>query len=274
MSSSVQLCVAVSDEILGESAPVPFQGGLTDAFTRAAAFGFDAVEIHIRNPDSIDTVELAAGAERVGISIAAIGTGLEHTLNGYNLSSPDDALRKKSAQRFRRHIDLGARFGATVFVGLCRGAAPDSISIDEYLDRFGVELAPLASYADQMGATLSLEPIAGYMTNLLTTTRDTLAFLERPGLESVLLLMDTHHMFFEDGDLEQTFMLCKNRIGHLHISDSDRKYPGSGEIDYGIVGNSLKEIGYDRTVSLEILPSPDGDTAARLGLEWMQGVWR
>ena len=273
MKTEVRFSLAVSEEILGDSAPVLLQGGLSKAFVSAAHLGFDAVEIHIRNPDTFDADKLADEAYRSHIAVSAIGTGLEHTLNGYDLAADDEDLRQETADRFREYIDLGARLDATVFVGLCRGKAPDAEEVPRYLDRFASELVPLASYAEAAGATLSLEPIARYMTNLLTTTRETLEFLERPGLESVLLLMDTHHMILEDDDMHAAFLSCEGRIGHVHISDSDRKYPGSGEIDFAMVGEVLKQIGYDQAVSLEILPLPDGEAAAGIGLKWMQSVW-
>jgi sugar phosphate isomerase/epimerase len=273
VSRPVRYGLAVSEEELGADAPVLIQGGLENAFRRAAAWGFETVEIHIRNPLTLDAGAVADAAVDAGVGISAVGTGLEYSLNNLNLTSPDVDVRRKTSVRFREHIDLASRFDATVFVGLCRGTAPDSVQRDEYLDRFAGELVPLAEYAQRREVVLSLEPIAAYMTSLLNTTQETLAFLSRPGLETIMLLMDTHHMFIEDGDMDQTFDRCKDRIAHLHISDSDRRFGVSGEIDYAAVGASLKRIGYDRSVSLEILPDPDGETAALKGLSWMREVW-
>ncbi len=273
MSRSVRYGLAVSEEHLGAAAPVLIQGGLGAAFRCAAAWGFETVEIHIRNPGKFDARTIAGAARSAGIEISAVGTGLEYSLNGLNLTSPDRKVRKRTSERFHEHIDLASEFGATVFVGLCRGTAPETDRREEYLDRFEKELVPLAVYASRRGVVLSLEPIAAYMTNLLNTTAETLSFLERPGLERVMLLLDTHHMFIEDGDMDETFALCGGRIAHLHISDSDRKFGVAGEINYDAVGASLKRIGYAKSVSLEVLPDPDGETAARKGLEWMRGVF-
>jgi sugar phosphate isomerase/epimerase len=246
---------------------------LTAAIERAAVFGFESVEIHIRNPLQIDGDELRRAADRTGITVAAVGTGLENSLNGLSLTSPESALRRRTIERFREHIDLAGLFGATVFVGLCRDSAPSTSERSAYLDRLADAVRELAPYARERNATLSVEPITTSMTNLLNSTEETLEFLERPGLESVLLLMDTHHMYFEDGDIRQTFERCLGRIAHIHISDSNRRYPGSGEIDYDEVGESITAIGYEGSVSLEIEPFPDSETAAEKGLEWMRNVW-
>ena len=157
-----------------------------------------------------------------------------------------------------------------VFLGLCRGKAPDYATCDRYLDRLASELVPLAEYALTKDVILAFEPIVFYLTNLLNKTEETLEFLERPGLESIQLLLDTHHMFIEDENMEKAFRMCKGRIAHVHISDSNRKYPGCGNVDYRMVGRTLRDIGYNRTVSLEILPYPSGDKAALKGLEAMK----
>jgi sugar phosphate isomerase/epimerase len=85
--------------------------------------------------------------------------------------------------------------------------------------------------------------------------------------------MDTYHMYYEDENIIEAFRKSSGRIEHVHISDSDRKFPGSGKIDFSAVGDCLLEMGYDKAVSLEIPPDPDGRTAASMGLDWMKRTW-
>ena len=273
MSRTVQFCVAISEEELGSSAPVPIQGGLIKGLKLASELGFTSVEIHIRNPRQLNADALAEMTGRIGISIAAVGTGLENSLNGLSLTSPDVQIRRLTIDRYHEHIDLASRFGATVFVGLCRGSAPAEALRGEYLNRLTSELIPLAEYAGKKNVTLSLEPVVSSMTNLLNTTAETLEYLDRLDLKQVKLLLDTYHMYYEDPDIVEAFRMCKGRIEHIHISDSDRKYPGSGKVDFAAVGAWLVETGYDKAVSLEILPEPDGITAASTGLGWMRSIW-
>lgn len=273
MTDRPLFCLAISEEVLGGSAPVLFQGGIERGIERAAGIGFDAVEIHIRNPSNIDFDSVQRASERHNVRIAAVGTGLEASLNGLLLTSEDPGIRLQTASRFRQHIDVAARFNATVFVGLCRGTAPDPSQRGMFLDRLAEALAPLAEHAHSRNVVLSLEPIAAYMTNLLNSTSETLQFLERPGLESVQLLLDTHHMFHEHENIPAVLRESRNRIAHLHISDSDRRYPGSGEINFDEVGAVLREIRYNCAISLETLPEPDGERAARIGKAWMVGAF-
>ncbi len=262
--------VAISEEILGDSSPVLFQGGLEAAMERAASMGFDNVEMHIRNPGSLNPAKLLEISVKTGIGVSAIGTGLEYSKNGLCFTASDEEVRKKTVLRFMEHIDFAANFGAVVFLGMCRGSSPDFASRQSYIDVLAGELVPVVEYAAARNVELVFEPIVFYLTNLLNTTQEVLEFLESPGLGSVRLLLDTHHMFIEDSDMFDSFRKCKGRISHIHISDSNRRYPGSGNIDYRTVGETLREIGYDRTASLEVLPYPDGITAASEGLAYMK----
>jgi len=273
MVRNVRYSLTVSQERLGDGAPVPLQGGILPAMERAAALGYDSVELHIRDPRSLDAERIAQTAERLGITVSAIATGLEYSLNGLTMTSPDPAVRHSMRARYREHIDLAARLRAVVFLGMCRGNASAFTDIPALIDLFADEIAPIAQYAREQSVTLALEPIAFYLTRLLNTTKETLGFLQRPGMQDIGLLLDTHHMFIEDPDIAEAFVSCRGRIAHVHISDSNRRYPGAGSVDFAAVGRALIDIGYDRAVSLEALPWPDGETAARRGLAWMRGIW-
>lgn len=266
----VKYSLAISEENLGDYAPVLLQGGIVKSVVRASEIGFDSVELHIRKPESFNAEELLEIACRYNIAISAIGTGLEYSLNGLSLTSRSEQVRNEMAKRLKGHIDIASRLGAVVFLGLCRGKSPSYSTREEYLNRLEKELIPIVSYALKRNVVLALEPIVFYLTNLLNTTEETLEFLDRPGLEPVQLLLDTHHMFIEDNNMYESFRLCRGRIAHIHISDSNRRYPGCGNIDYIKVSKTLSDIGYDRTLSLEVLPYPSGDQAAVRGYKAMK----
>ena len=274
----VRFGVTVSEEPLGERAPVLFQGGIERALARVAAVGYDAVELHIRNPGSLNAAAIAAAAGDAGLIVDAIGTGLEYTMNGYSLTSDDPHLVRAMSDRLREHIDLAAALARgdaapVVFVGLCRGTAPAYALREEYLDRFYRALVPIVEHAVSARVKLVLEPVAFYFCNLLNTTSETLEFLTRPGLEPVDLLLDTHHMHIEDPDVGDAFRASAGRVSYIHVSDSNRQSLGSGSIDFAAVAAAVAGIGYHGTVSVEVLPYPDGPTAATRSLAELRRVF-
>jgi sugar phosphate isomerase/epimerase len=273
VNRKVSFGVAISQEVLGEGALVPLQGGIAEGMAAAAAMGFDCVELHIRNPNEFDPKALARVSAETGVRIAAIGTGLEYGLNGLSLTSDDPDVREKTSRRMREHIDLAAHFGAVVFLALIRGKCGRKALVPEYLDRLERQLAPLAEYAAERRAPIGLEPVAYYYSDLLNTTAETLEFLKRPGLQGIGLLLDTHHIHLEDKDMDASFRSCAGRIVHVHFSDSNRRYPGAGAVDFSRAARALNAIGYAGAVSLEILPAPSGEEAARRGIARMREVW-
>ncbi len=266
----VSFGVAISQEVLGEGAPVPFQLGLVEGIEKAAELGFECVEIHIRNPRDLDVATLERATQASGVRIAAIGTGVEYVRNSLSLTADDPAVRAQAIERMCEHIELAARFDAVVFLGLIRGKCGTRARLPEYLDRLAQSLLPIARLAEEKGVATGLEPVAYYFSDLLNTTDETLSFLERPGLGSIGLLLDTHHIFLEDRSMEESLRKCAGRTTHFHISDSNRRYPGAGNIDFALVARTLTDIGYAGAVSLEILPAPSAEEAARKGIAWMR----
>lgn len=272
-AQGVSFGVAVSEELLGEGAPVPFQGGVLNGMEEAARCGFDTVELHVRDPQTLDAAAIAAHADSLGISVAAVGTGLEHSLNGHCLTADSATARCEARDAMLRHIEFAAHFGAVVFLGLIRGRAATHADIPSTLDLFAEELRPIAEAANKAGVPTGLEPVAYYFSNLLNTTEETVEFARRPGLESVGLLIDTHHIVLEDPSQSQALSLAGGRITHIHASDSNRRYPGAGNVDWNEVARTLTDLGYTGSVSLEVLPIPSGVEAAERGLEHLQATW-
>lgn len=274
MSAGVALGVAISEEVLGEGAPVPFQGGIMECLDRAAELGFEAVELHVRDPHTLDASAIRQRAESLGVRVAAIGTGLEYSRNGLCLTAPDARDRMMARDAMLRHIEFAAEFRAVVFIGLIRGKAGEHRLVPGQLDLFAEELIPLAEAAASAGVPTGLEPVAYYFSDLLNTTGETVEFLQRPGLQSVGLLIDTHHIVLEDPSQTEAFLAGGSRITHVQASDSNRRYPGAGNIDWAEVARALERIDFSGAVALEVLPIPTGELAAARGLQELRRVFR
>jgi len=58
----------------------------------------------------------------------------------------------------------------------------------------------------------------------------------------------------------------------VHVSDSNRRFPGGGNIDFKVVLRELRAIGYSGVVTSECLPWPDAERSARLGLSYLKAL--
>ena len=56
---------------------------------------------------------------------------------------------------------------------------------------------------------------------------------------------------------------------YIHLADSNRLAPGWGHLDFDEVFAALREIRFDGWASIEILPKPDPDTAARQAAQYV-----
>jgi sugar phosphate isomerase/epimerase len=117
-----------------------------------------------------------------------------------------------------------------------------------------------------------LEPLNREETDFIRNVDEGLAFLEKVRHPAVGLLLDTYHVNKEEASSVEAFRtaLAAGKLFHVHLGDSQRKYPGSGSIDFAAIVTVLIEGGYRGYLSAELLPWPDGDTAAQKTLEFMR----
>jgi 5-keto-L-gluconate epimerase len=129
-----------------------------------------------------------------------------------------------------------------------------------------------ARRAAGLGVTLLLEPINRYETNFVNTAAEGIALLEEIGEPSMKLLLDTFHMNIEERTLAGALRAAGDRLGYVHIADSNRRAPGQGHIDFPAVMSALDAIAYRGMLVAEILPLPDDVEAARLTVAFWAGI--
>jgi sugar phosphate isomerase/epimerase len=67
-------------------------------------------------------------------------------------------------------------------------------------------------------------------------------------------------MNIEEKDPAQTIVAAGGRLGHVHLADSNRQYPGQGHINFAALISALRQIGYSAYLSGEMLNYPDPET--------------
>src|SRR5262249_32013255 len=110
---------------------------------------------------------------------------------------------------------------------------------------------------------LLYEPLNRYEANLLNRVDDSLSFLNGLRTKNVKLLCDLFHMNIEEASIADALRRAGRQLGHVHFADSNRHAIGFGHTDVGRVAQALRDAAYEGYVSGEVLPLPDGDTAAQ-----------
>jgi sugar phosphate isomerase/epimerase len=232
------------------------------SFAKAAALGFDAVELFTASVDAFDPGALAALAERHRLAVAAVGTGAGKVLHGLTLTHPDPALRARAVKFIEGMIDFGARLAAPAIIGSMQGKVEEGIERPQALAWLAEGLAALGRRAADRGVRLLIEPLNRYETDILNRLGDAAGLVKSLGVGAVALLADLFHMNIEEITIAGALREAGPLIGHLHFADSHRGPVGTGHTDMEPVVRVLREIGYRGYASAEAFPWPDPDAAA------------
>ena len=247
----------------GAQAPLVLRGEYTDSIRTAAQIGYDAVELHVHNPAEVDVAVVRGACEKVGIGICSIGTGLAFVREGLSLTSRDEQVRRRAIARLKGFIALGAEFGSVVIVGLMKGLVKDSNGSNEYDRHLKEALDECLPLAQDSGVTLVLEAMNRYESDTLNTIEECMRTIERFNSAHLKLHIDTYHMNIEEDQIGRNIIAAGKHIGHVHIADSNRSYPGTGHYDFAETLTALKTSDYQGALAVECLPTPTPDLAAR-----------
>jgi len=251
---------------------VAFKGDFAENVARIAGYGYQGVELAIRDPKLVNPTELQAVVRAHNLQVPAIGTGQAWGEERLSFTSDNPDVRRTAIERIKSHIPLAAEFGAVVILGLIRGISPQGQSHQQSMEFLVEALQECSAAAAPHGVKYALEPLNRYETDLIHTVQDGLDLIDRVGADNFGLLLDTFHMNIEEPSIEQSIRACGDRIFHFHVADSNRWHPGAGHLDFKSMLDALAATGYRGWVSGEFMPVPDANTGAQRAIEYLQSL--
>jgi sugar phosphate isomerase/epimerase len=254
--------------------PFVFWDDLAAGCARAAALGFDAVELFFQEARAVNVTEVQGVLAQHNLQVAAFGTGAGWVKHKLRLTDADSRGRRRAIEYIARFIDLAAQFGAPVIVGSMQGRSGDSISRQQVLSWLADALNELGEHAAKHKVPLLYEFLNRYETNLFNTAEDSLAFLRMFHTQNVKLLCDLFHMNIEERDTAAALRMVGHKLGHVHFADTNRRAVGFGHLNVSAVAEALRDIRYEGFVSAEVLPLPDSEIAARQSIESFKKFFR
>lgn len=238
-------------------------GHFENSLSLMGDLGYDAVEIALRKPEVMNPHILSSSLNKHRLELVAIGTGQAYVDDGISLMDLDYQIRQEAINRIKRHIDLGSHFGSQIIIGLIRGNISELATKAKQIDFFESALFELCSYAEMKKVLLTIEPLNRYECNILNTAEEVIRLIRKMKSPFLKVLLDTFHMNIEERDIFKTVVASKGYLSHVHIADSNRKFPGMGHIDFKEIYSALKTIDFDGYLSGEILPCPNLETAMK-----------
>jgi sugar phosphate isomerase/epimerase len=166
-------------------------------------------------------------------------------------------------------IDLAAYLGAMVNIGRLRGQLKFLGDVSDPWPAAVERLRGVITYAADKDVKITMEPINRYETDFIFSAADGMRLVEDLDCDNFGLMLDLFHMNIEDVSIEGGLRQAGDRLWHVHIADSNRRYPGSGHLDFDSIFVALRDMGYHGYISAEMLPLPDPDTAAQKTIEFL-----
>ena len=265
----MKIAVAIATENALSTAFVVFRG-IEESIRKAAEMGYDGIELALMDKDQVDVGRVKRLIQQYGLEIPVVSTG--QVFAGHNLwfTSPDAKIRTRAVEIFKGLVDVAAEFGAMVNMGRVRGfiAEGETAAIAE--KRFGDSVSEIAAHAQKRGLQLILEPVNRYEINFINNCDEGAALIDRLNIPGLKLMPDVFHMNIEDVSIEGNLKKFIHYIAYVHFADSNRLAPGWGHLDFASIVQALSEVGYTGWGSVEILPKPDPDSAARQAIQYLR----
>ena len=243
--------------------PFVFWDDLSAGCGKAAALGFDAVEVFAPSAEALGQTSLKSLLVEHKLKLAALGTGAGWAIHRWHLSHSDPKVRQRAREFIGSFVDFAAGFGAPAIIGSMQGRSEGEVTREQALAWLGEALEELGARAERCGVPLLFEPLNRYETTLVNQVADGMQLLESLRTRNVKLLCDLFHMNIEEVSIPAALRQAAPRLGHIHFVDSNRRPAGLGHIDFPSVVLALREIGYAGYASAEALPYPDSGKAAQ-----------
>lgn len=263
MKSAMKSCVTIALVPAIKTGPWIYWNDLETSMAKAAASGFDAVELFTPSAEAVSLDQLTDLTRRFGLNVAAVGTGAGKVLHGLTLTDPDPQIRAKAIVFIADMISFGATVGAPAIIGSMQGNVTPGVDKEQALRWLADGLNALGQVAEKQGVNLIYEPLNRYETNLINDLQTGVDFIRSLETKQVVLLADLFHMNIEESSLADSIRAAGAHIGHVHFADSNRRPVGLGHMAMDEVAAALNEIGYDGYISAEAFPFPDPDQAAQ-----------
>lgn len=247
----------------------PEDAELAIASTKKA--GFDLIEIPALDPSRIDIADTRARLDAHGLSAGfSLGLTLDTDINSEDLGNVD---RGRATLLTALDVARGAGsqyLGGVLFGALAKYPGP---ATDKARRNSAAVIKDLAQEAAKDNITVGLEFVNRYESNLLNTVEQTLEFMDIVDEPNVVVHADVYHMNIEENGFRTPILLCGERLGYVHVGESNRGYLGTGTIDFDEFFGALADIDYTGPLTFESFSSAVVDPQLSNTLAVWRNLW-
>lgn len=259
-----------------------------EVFKIASDIGFEGVELapftiaeHVDDIPADRRKQIVKAAADAGVQIVGLHW-LFISPKGLHLTTPDDAVRAKTAEYLRSLVNFCGDVGGKVMIlgsPKQRNIEPPN-TFEAGWQRAKDVLASVAPTCGERDVTICFEALAPAETNFIQTAAEAAKLADEIGHPNIDIMLDVKAMGSMPDGIVETIRKFGGRARHVHANHPSGKGAGmplgkgEGEpVDFKAVLRALTEAGYDGWVSLEPFDyKPDPATVARKGLETLKAA--
>ena len=194
-----------------------------------------------------------------GLKIIGIQS-LFFNAGSYNLFSCETRINE-----FYSHLKLISRIAIStgankIIFGSPANRNTELVDISNIWDIAKERLRYIGDYYHTIGLKLCIEPTPKqFGGSFLCSTKETEIFIKAVNHPAICLNLDTAILDLECVSIKNTITDCGEIIGHVHASEPSLGNFSNPKIDHHKVSQTLKDINYKGTVSIEMLNQPSCD---------------
>ncbi len=252
--------------------PIVFSGeNIKENLKIIKELGYDGIDLFLQQMKEKELKNLRTVLNYFKLEISLVAA-ISLAEQGVNLSDPSKRDRLEAVEKFKKQIKVAGKLGGNMALGFIRGNKEEDEPESIYQERLADSLKRLIDFADEKGVKLLLEPINRYEINTFLRVDQSLEFIYKYDLDKIELLIDTFHMNIEESSIEGTIKMAGPKLGHVHITDSNRRAPGDGHLDYNSILKVIKDTGYNGFLTIEAFPIPSSYECGKRGIEYLRKI--
>jgi len=239
-----------------------------------AAFTFVKESVEEISPEKRN--EMVSVMNDAGLECAGIHWLLAPPPKGLHFTTPDVAVRRKTVDYLDKLIDFCGDLGGPCMVfGSPNQRGTIGIYIEEAKKHFAEGLAKLADHAQQRDVKILIEHLPKYATDVINTLEEALELAKQINHPAIQIVFDFHNTVDETEPFDVLLRKFYENVEHIHIQEMDGKHLGTGTAanDYVKAFQTLKDLKYDKWISLEVFDfSPGGKTIAEESMRTLREI--
>ncbi|MHC4536491.1 MAG: sugar phosphate isomerase/epimerase family protein, partial [Planctomycetota bacterium] len=197
--------------------------------------------------------------------------------SGLHMTTNDNKTWGRTRDYLSCLLDLCSDLGGKVLVL----GSPKQRSLEAGQTREGawkkaVELlSSVLDKAGELGLNICLEPLSTNETDFINTVAEGMKMVREINHPNMKIHLDVKAMCSEETPVPDIIRsVIADDIGHFHVNDSNLYGPGMGNVDYGPIAEAIKDVGWDKWLSVEVFKyDPDPETIAKKSIEYLRSYF-